>query len=432
MAPPQERPARRPLFDFEGADKRLVLWAAALNFFLLASYYILRPVRDEIFASYVGMRANLFLHTFLATVFAAGSFAALTRAVSRRRLVAGTLFFLALNLIAFQIWLPSTQTANESPPLIERAFYVWVTIFGLVGVSIIWSLITDSFKSAQAKGVFGLFFFGSTLGANLASLFVIGTATTLERSGLLATAAGLAVLAAFCALRIGGLSPHQHGKADPSTEPLSGKLRAGFAAIATSPQLRRICLYLATYTFGSTLLYYAKGDMVRAEFTDRDLRTAFYASLNLYVGLACLVPQLFLTNRTIGRIGLGGTLMILPMLSAIGFGLLALIPSFTLIVVFESARRSLNFIFAKPAREVLFTGVTTQDRFQAKPIIDTVWYRGTDWVAAELLETLALAPTANAWLGVPAALAGALLGRRLGQAHDETLQETPPGGPADH
>ncbi len=430
MASPQERPARRPLFDFGGANKQLVLWAAALNFFLLASYYILRPVRDEIFASYVGIRANLFLHTFLATVFVAGSFAALTRAVSRGRLVAGTLFFLALNLIAFQIWLPSTQSASVTPPFIERAFYVWVTIFGLVGVSIIWSLITDSFKSSQAKGVFGIFFFGSTLGANLASLFVMGTATTLERNGLLATAAGLAALAAFCALRIGGLSPHQRLQVDPSTEPLTGKLRAGLSAIATSPQLRRICLYLATYTFGSTLLYYLKGDMIREEFVDRDSRTAFYAELNLYVGLACLIPQLFLTNRTIGRLGLGGTLMILPVLSAIGFALLALMPSFTLIVAFEIARRSLNFIFAKPAREVLFTGVTTQDRFQAKPMIDTVWYRGTDWLAAELLKTLELVPAANAWLGVPAALAGALLGRRLGQAHDETLDEDPPGGPA--
>ncbi len=418
MSEPQTPTRLERLFRLERSERELVGWAAGLNFFFFAGYYTLRPVRDEIASQYLELRSELFGFTFVATVLAALAFAALTRRVSRKRLVPGTFFFLALNLALLRVLLPNTQVPTleaGSAPFVERFFFVWVSVFVLIGVSVLWSLLSDSFRSEQAKRVFGLFFFGSTLGQVSASTFVLLSTPSWKRSDLLSVALVLVVGAALCATRIVALNS---GRDANTARPIQGGMWNGLRAIVSSSQLRRICLYLATYTFGSTILYYVKTDLVREALEVRGERISFFAQLDLTIGACSLLPQLFLTNRVISRVGLARTLMILPAAGVLGFALLALVPGFVVIVIFESARRSLNFIFAKPSREVLYTGVSTEERFQAKPVIDTAWVRGTEWVESAMLDGLASTASTTAWLGVPIAFAGLWLGYSLGRSHD--------------
>ena len=81
-------------------------------------------------------------------------------------------------------------------------------------------------------------------------------------------------------------------------------------------------------------------------------------------------------------LGVGLTLAILPALSILGFGGLAAAPSILALVVYQVARRTGNFAFARPAREVLYTVVPREDKYKAKSFIDTVVYRLGDQVGA--------------------------------------------------
>ncbi|PIK72935.1 MFS transporter, partial [Methylobacterium frigidaeris] len=160
-------------------------------------------------------------------------------------------------------------------------------------------------------------------------------------------------------------------------------------------------------------------------------QTAFFASVDLAVNVLTLGVQLFLTGRIVRRLGVGLTLAILPLVSALGFGLLAVAPTIASVVVFGVLRRAGNFAIARPVREVLFTVLPREDRYKAKAFIDTVVYRLGDQVGAwsyGLVGWLGMSATALSVLAVPLSLAwlanGLWLGRRQeAMAEDATARQ---------
>ena len=95
-----------------------------------------------------------------------------------------------------------------------------------------------------------------------------------------------------------------------------------------------------------------------------------------------LGAQLFLTGQVSRLIGVALTLALLPLVSILGFGALALTPTMAVLVAYQVIRRAGNFAFARPTREVLFTVVPREDKYKAKSFIDTVIYRLGDQVGA--------------------------------------------------
>jgi len=88
----------------------------------------------------------------------------------------------------------------------------------------------------------------------------------------------------------------------------------------------------------------------------------------------------------------------LPVLSLAGFGALWLWPSFGVLVLFQVLRRGLHYAVDRPAREVLYIPLGPEERYKAKPFIDTFIYRGGDLLGV-------WAPTAFAALAIPVGLA---------------------------
>jgi ATP:ADP antiporter, AAA family len=120
----------------------------------------------------------------------------------------------------------------------------------------------------------------------------------------------------------------------------------------------------------------------KCHFTDRGAQTAFFATIDLAVNVLTLVAQIFLTGRILRWLGVGMALALLPAMSMLGFGLLAVLPMLVVIVGFQVLRRAGNFALTRPAREVLFTVVPREDRYKAKAFIDTAVYRTGDQVGA--------------------------------------------------
>jgi AAA family ATP:ADP antiporter len=179
------------------------------------------------------------------------------------------------------------------------------------------------------------------------------------------------------------LSAALHARPGESGEkPIGGDLLAGIIHPFKSAYLANISLFILLFAITSTFLYFQQATLVRDNFHDRGSQTAFFAQIDLAVNVITLVVQLFFTGRLLGFLGVALTLVILPLLTLVGFGTLALMPALSTLVIFQVLRRSSDYAIARPTREVLYTVVAREDRYKAKNFIDTVVYRAGDQIGA--------------------------------------------------
>jgi AAA family ATP:ADP antiporter len=128
------------------------------------------------------------------------------------------------------------------------------------------------------------------------------------------------------------------------------------------------------------------------------------------------------------RLGIGATLVLLPVITAIGFAALGTSPVLGVLVLFQVLRRASNYALVRPARETLFTAVSREERFKAKSFIDTFVYRGGDSlgsVAFDGLTRVGLGMSGIAWVAVPIAGVWGLVGFWLGRKQTRMAAAAP-------
>jgi AAA family ATP:ADP antiporter len=151
------------LIDVRPTEVRALAWSWLFFFSVLFSYYILRPIRDEMgVAGGVQNLQWLFTGTLLAMIAVNPAFAALVARLPRARFIAVTYRFFLANLLLFAA-LMHVATAEQNI-WVGRAFFIWTSVFNLFVVSIFWALMVDVFDSEQGKRLFGFIAAGATLG----------------------------------------------------------------------------------------------------------------------------------------------------------------------------------------------------------------------------------------------------------------------------
>jgi AAA family ATP:ADP antiporter len=208
---------------------------------------------------------------------------------------------------------------------------------------------------------------------------------------------------------------------------IGGGVWAGVRIILKSPYLGWICLYIVLYTTLSTFLYLEQARIVADAFDVPARRTSLFASMDFAVNTMAFLGQLFLTGKIVTRFGISAALVLVPILSILGFIVLGLLPVLAVLVVFQIIRRAGDFIFARPAREMLFTVLSREAKYKSKNFIDTVVYRGGDaasgWLFAAL-GAIGLGLSGIAFVAVPLAAAwlttGLVLGRKYNVLNPKT------------
>ena len=403
------------------AELRAALWSFAYFFSLLAAYYVLRPLRDQL-AIAGGIKALpwLFTATFVTLLVAQPLYGALVARLPRRRFIVVVYHFFALDLAAFWLllWL------GVVPVAVARVFFVWVSVFNLFAVAVFWSFMADLFDSEQGKRLFGFIGAGGTAGALLGPVLTLALSGPLGPANLLLVALVLLELSVLCVHRLEGTTAAPRGAAhEPRV--VGGSAFSAVLEIARSPYLLGLAAWVSLLSFGATMLYFAQAHVVAAEVHGAAAQTRVFAAIDLAVGVLTLATQVFATGRFIERHGLGRAAGALPAVYIVGFAGLALSPSLAMVVAFQVAQRWMNFAIANPARQVFFTVVDRAEKYKAKSFIDVVVYRGSDAMSGWLFDSLqaiglklgALAlfalPCAAAWLALSAAL-GRLHDRRAG------------------
>lgn len=397
------------LIDVRPAEMRALGWSWLYIFCVLSSYYILRPIRDEMgVAGGVENLQWLFTGTLMGMIVVNPPFAALVAKLPRVRFIAVSYRFFIANLLIF-ILLFHVATAEQNI-WVGRLFFIWASVFNLFVVSVFWALMVDVFDSEQGKRLFGFIAAGATLGGIAGSSITASLAKDVPATYLLFGSAILLEGAVFSVRRLARLSDalHQRPTAQSGEAVIGGNILAGLTHAFKSPYLVNVSVYILLFAITSTFLYFQQAEIARQSFADRGARTAFFARVDLWVNILTLGAQLFLTGRILRAVGVALTLAMLPVLSIVGFGTLAMTPTIVVVVVYQVLRRAGNFAFARPTRELLFTVVPREDKYKAKSFIDTVIYRTGDQVGAwsyAVLGFLGLAMTGISIVAIPISIA---------------------------
>ena len=384
-APPRESASLRTirrLIAVEPNEIEALAWAWLYIFAVLMSYYIMRPIRDAMgVAGGVKNLPWLFTGTLVAMIVLNVPFGALVRALPRVKFIAVTYRFFALNILAFAaaLWVAGPAATIW----IGRAFFIWISVFNLFVVSVFWAMIVDTFDSAQGKRLFGFIAAGATLGAIVGSAVVVGFARHVPQTALLVGAAVLLEVAVFGVKHLSAYAKTmRQEEAKEADARVGGSVMSGFVKTFSSLYLFNTAMFLLLFSVTSTFLYFEVTGAAATAFKDKAARTEFFAEIDLAVNVLTLAVQLFLTGRILRVLGVTLTLALLPAVSVLGFGVLALVPSVAATVVFQVVRRGGNFAIARPTREILYTVLPREDRYKAKAFIDTVIYRAGDQIGA--------------------------------------------------
>jgi AAA family ATP:ADP antiporter len=351
-------------------ELRALLWSFAYFFCLLAGYYILRPLRDEMgIAGGVRNLQWLFTATFLTMLAAVPLYGALVARLPRRLFIPLVYHFFVANLALF--WLLLTLDVERQT--VARVFFVWISVFNLFAVSVFWSFMADLFSSEQAKRLFGFIAAGGSAGALAGPTLTIGLSHVLGVANLLIVAALLLEGAVFCAMRLEG-----DKKEIVKIQTIGGGPLDGILLVLRSPYVAGIMLWVSLLSVAATFLYFEQAAIVAAASDDPAVRTRIFAAVDLAVGVLTIAVQFVATGKLIARFGVGPALALLPFVFAAGFAVLAAAPVLSVVIAFQALQRTANFAISNPAREVLFTVVARDEKYKAKNVIDIVAVRGAD------------------------------------------------------
>ena len=417
---------------------RPLWWSFSYFFALLCSYYIIRPMRDEMgITGGVETLHWMFTGTFLAMLAVVPFFGWLARSFAPRQFLPFVYYFFIANLFLF-FALFRSEVAHT---YVARAFFIWASVFNLFIVSVFWSFMADIYSHRQAKRLFGMIAAGGTAGALAGPALTVSLVQPLGPTNLLLISAGFLGWAIICIHRLvawsksrprpyaeaAGAGGAPESEARPaSARPLGGSVLAGVRMVWQSPYLLGICAFMLLFTTLSTFLYFQQAHIVRDGFTNPAERTALFAAMDLSVNGLSLVTQLFFTGRLVERLGLGWSLSLIPLLMVGGFLMLAAMPALWLVVAVQILRRAGDYAITRPGREMLYVVLGAEEKYKAKNFIDTVIYRGGDAISAWAfagMQAIGLSAAGISLAAVPLACAWVFISLRLGNRQEQLAAE---------
>jgi AAA family ATP:ADP antiporter len=421
--------------NIEAQEVKAVAGSFMFVVVLMSAYYILRPVRDAMASDWTDAEVSWLwtLNFFISTAVVAVYGIAVSR--FRFRLLVPTMYgIFALTFVVFY-GLVSTSTDRT---LIDKSFYVWVSVFSLFHISVFWSFMSDLFNKEQAGRLFSIIAAGASVGGLIGPSIPSFFSASLGTDNLMLIASlmlliPIPIIFYLQSLKSTDLQNKDLELTSPS-EPIGGNPFVGFKMFFSNPYLLAIGLFIFLYTGVSSFVYFELKNLLSE--LSRAERTAVWAQMDLAVNVLSIATGLFVTSRIVVKFGMAMTIALVPVMICIGLLVLAISPFLGAVVVLQVIRRAGNYSVTRPAREMLFTRVDRETRFKAKPVIDIVAYRGGDmlmaWLFTGLTQGLGLGLAAVAIVGAGIAALWSLVGIYLGRCFErddtdiELLREVAP------
>ena len=418
----------------EPRESAAVIAAFFLFFFVLGSYFAVRPVRETV-ATLIGRErvADLWLYTALFSVAIVPLWGWLVARVRRSLLLTCTYGAVAIILAGIGY----SMQADEGDLRVGTFFYVWISVLNLMLVSVFWSFLLEMFDREQTKRLFGFIAAGGTLGALIGPLAARISVDSIGNSGVLYLGT-IGFLGAIVCQRIligiwsrsrladSATSVSAKGRDDDG---IGGNPFAGILIVLQSPYLLGIASFVVLLSAVNTFLYFEQLRIVSETFEDTTRRTEVFATIDFIVQSLTIFSQLFLTGRIASRLGVRVLLTFVPVIMIGGFFLLSMLNVFGMIAAMLILRRWGEYAFIRPGREMLWGSLDTESKYKAKNFIDVPVYRAADYVGAQAksaLDAVGASPAGAAVIGAGLAAIWAVNGWWLGRRYDSGSMPTKP------
>ena len=387
------------------------------SFAVLASYYVLRSVRDEMGVQLgKDMQAWLYSVVFVVMLVAVPLFGWIVSRFPRTQLVGILHGFFILNLLAFWVLFH----AGPPKPLLLATFYVWVSSFNVFIVSLFWSTMSSMWSSDQAKRLYGVIAAGATAGVFCGPVLTSLLVGRIGQTNLMLVSAAFLGLGVVTARQLTAIpvSTPQIAKSDA---PTLSTILSGAVNVFRTPYLLHIAIVMFIINLVGTFFYLEQSRIVGMSGMSGVERTQFFAKMDIITAVLQVFAQVFLTGRVIERLGLGLAACALPVVAAIGLLLLARYDSLAVVAGLVVVQRAIGYGISTPAMRVFYTVVPPDDKYKAQNFIDTVVFRGGDasggWIYGPLAKLVGMNLSAMAVVTLPLVAVWGALVLRLGREH---------------
>ena len=407
-------------------SEAFILFKAFLFFFfVLASWYALRPVRNELAVQ--GGIYNLpwlLMGVMIAMLVINPIYSWLVSRINQNKIIIYIYSFFIFNLIIF---LTAWSFAGEEGRIwTGRAFYIWANVYSFFVVSIFWVTMINFFDHTDSKRFFGIISAGGSLGAFFGSSVARYFSTEICGNTSISDLGpmSLIIFSIFSLLMAIYFSRSFKPKASlhDSSEEIGGSSLEAFKNIMKDPAIRNLGLYVILFTMLMTVSWMISLGIVQDWSEDPCERTGFFARIEQIVTPLTLLMQLFLASYILRRVGSLAVLTIYGILFAVAFMAYAFYPTIMTVMMVVISLRIFEYGLNKPTRESIYTKLKQQDRYKSTVFIDTFLARSGDviggWFVRGLVGT-GIAVLSVTWAALPFAMLISFMGFQVSKAVED-------------
>ncbi|MBW2405309.1 MAG: hypothetical protein JRF42_16280, partial [Deltaproteobacteria bacterium] len=330
---------------------------------------------------------------------------------------ATALLLAALNGVVFVL---EAALIDVAPRAIAVVTYLHVSVVGALLVSAFSSIVNERFDPLYAKTVVARVGTGAALGGVLGGAVALILSSTVELATVLYGLGALSALVAIGVWRI--------GRSDQSRTPTGGPARSGIQTVRSDPYLSRVALTVMLLGAVGVFVDYAMKAEADARFVDSAGLLSFFAAFYMVTALLTFVMQAGVAKPLLRKLGLGGTMAVLPLAVALGAGLGAVWTRLWTAVLARGSQTVLSSSLFRSGYELLYTPIPPAKKRATKALLDIACNRlgyGIGSIIVMLIVVVTSTPTAaTSWvlgLATAAALLAVYMIRQLNDGYVREL-----------
>lgn len=337
-----------------------------LIFLLILTLLLIKPTANAIFLSKVGVEAlpiAYLMVAFIALIFTLFYNKYITKLSPLSIFYASTkMCIVALVIIGIILWVDGLDIFGA------YLFYLFISIFGILSASQFWILANQIFNAREARKYFGIIGFGAIAGGIVGG-YLASIISTILQSEVIPFVAAIILIFVLNYIKRFSTSTKEKG-AVPIQDSIASNLKAPIQLILSSKHLTLIALVIAISVFTSKLIDFQFGYFAALSYPIEEDLTSFYGFMYSTFNLAAIAIQMLLTTRIIGRLGIGYSLILLPVILVINAGILIFIPGLLLAGGIKMADASMKQSINKAAIELIMLPVPKDIKLRTKTFLD--------------------------------------------------------------
>ncbi len=380
--------ARDSINEIKESFSKESLLGSFLFFLVLSSWYVLRPVRNEMAVANVDDLPYLLAAGAIAMLLINPIYSWVVSKTNLRKIVIYCYSFLILNLLIF---LSTWKFLGIGDSVwVGRIFYVWCNVYSFFVVSIFWVVIINIFRNSKTRSFYGVIMAGGSLGAIFGSEISKRFSNSFDVYGLEFFTLSAAILLFFAMLLAMNITRSKMNEKILEKNSVGGGSLDSIKNSIKSEEIRNIAGYVWMWTCLMTIQWITAINIIEDWSSDSQQRISFFATIEQIVSPLTLLIQLFLTNIIIRKVGIKNIMILYGFLFLIAYLLYGFFPSIVAVAIVTVFLRVFEYGFNKPTREIIYSTLKQNDRYKSSVLIDTFVSRFGDLTGSALIKLAGL------------------------------------------